>query len=779
MDVCLHLVVLSVPLFFFTAVPDALELSKQTVLAALASVAFMAWLGKAVAEKRFSLTRSWLHLIVILFGIGYLAISFLSQDRYLSFVGQLGQQAWSFATVGALILLYIVVVNRVRQTTQVYNLVFSFLASSSAVALYGLAQIWIHGFNTIGSFFSMAVYLAVPLVMAASLAFHGCRDQVCLLGSEGIGGTFARFIVWLTMASALAVLLVADFWPAWAAVLFGTVLMVGIGYLRTREVGRPSRLGIPAILVVVSILFLVIKTPIQVNVPGEVAPSMHASWLIAQQTLQAHPLFGSGPGTWVYDYAKYRNPLVNLSPFWNIRFDRGFSSFLTLLAAIGIIGTSLLLLLMVSAVTKSAIHLYQERQDDLWHAYLVVFCGWATMAFVLFVYNFNLAHQMAFWFLLALLGSLVTRKAFVWDARKNANVFGAMAIVFILSVVAGISVIWLAGQRFAAEMMFANAVSSYHNQKSLDEVLGFLAKAKTLNGWSDIYPRNQSQVKLLQVANTLQNHPNAEQLKQVNQLVMDAADLGLAARDMAPANVDNWSNLALIYQNVASFTKGADEFAIKNYMEASLLEPQNPVFLNEIGKLFILRSDAYKTQLQSPDKTKQAEAVKQVPENLKLALDWLKKSVQAKSDYFPAHYHLGLVYERQDRVKEAIEELTQAHNANAKDSGIVFELAILYYRNRQPDVARQLLEQIVKVEPSQANARWYLAALYEEAGRLPDAIAQMEELSRQMPDNATVAQKLAGLIQEQKNKTAPPAQPLPEPLKEDVKNQANTNPIKK
>lgn len=789
-NACLHLTIFLVPLFFATATMDVLELNKQTLLTLLVVVMVIAWLGKALAEKRFSLTRSWLHLVVVLFGLGYLALALLSQDRYLSFVGQLGQQAWSFTTVAALVLLYIVVVNHVRSITQVYNLALTFLLSSTVAAFFGIAQLFgvfllpiaiikNPAFNSVGSVFSLAVFLTAPLVMAASLAFHGCRDRVCMLGTEGMGGNIARAIVWLSLLSALAFLLVVDFWPAWAALLFGMVLVVGIGFLRTREVKHPARLGVPAVIMVVAVVFLVIKSPITATLPGEVSPSMQASWLIAQQTLQDHPVFGSGPNTWIYDYAKYRVQLINLSPFWSIRFDRGFSSFLTLLATIGLSGTGLLIILMLSAIGKSVSHLLHERQDDLWHAYLMVFCGWATMGFVLFVYNFGMTHQMVFWVLLALLGSLVAQPAWSWEGKQNVKTFGVLSVVFILAAAGAVSVFWITGQRYAAEVLFNRAVTMFRNNQPIEQVLPLLAQARTLNTMSDAYPRNEAQAKLVQVATLMKTTQTADQARQIHDLVSSAVDLAMKARDLSPSNVDNWSNLALIYQSVASFTAGADEYAIKNFIEASNREPQNPVFLNEIGKMYIMRADAYQTQLQSADKAKQATARAQVPENLRTALEWLKKSVAAKPDYFPAHYHLGIVYERQNRIPEAIDELTQAHNANTSDSGIVFELAILYYRNHQTDIARQLLEQIVKAEPNQANARWYLAALYEEQGRLQDALNQMQELLKQMPTNATVVQKLDLLKQELKSKSGAQNLPLPEPLKEDVSNQTNTNPLKK
>ena len=166
------------------------------------------------------------------------------------------------------------------------------------------------------------------------------------------------------------------------------------------------------------------------GLPAEVSPSASHSWTIAKQVLQDHPLFGSGPGTWIYDYSQYRSPAVNLSQFWTIRFERGLSTFFTLFATVGLVGIVLWLLLLLSAIVKSATHLVKERDDDAWQAYLTVFTGWATMAFIGFFYNYNFSHHFVFWFLLALLGSLVAKGAIRWDTRKSAVSRGAASFRF-------------------------------------------------------------------------------------------------------------------------------------------------------------------------------------------------------------------------------------------------------------------------------------------------------------------------------------------------------------
>lgn len=776
-DGCLWLAVFLAPLIFSSATVDILELNKQTLLVVLTSIAAVAWLGKAFLDKKLSLMQSWLHLVVVLFGFAYLIISLFSQDRYLSLVGSSGQMPWSFATILCLVLFYLIIVNHLKTIRELYDFVFVFLASSLVAGLIALFQMmgWylfapsvthVQTFTTVGTLFSLSTYLATSLVVASALTFHGCRDRACLLGTPTLSGVFARIVVWLSMIVSLIVLVAVDFWAAWVQVMIGTLLIVGLGYWREKKVRRDERLLIPAILFVVSLGLLLFQTPLHfANMPAEVAPNMRASWEVARNALQASPLFGSGPGTWAYDYAKYRPQVVNLSPFWNLRFDRGFSSFMTLLATTGLIGIVLWLILLASAVVKSVTHLIRERNDDVWFVYVTIFAGWVALALSSFFYNFNMTQQILFWSLLALLGNLVTRQVMVWDTRRNAQTYFILSCTLLFFFIAGVCVVWLVGQRWVADRTFAQATQLFKSNKPIAEVTKRMEQAHRLNPWSDLYVRNEAQARMVSVNTIVQNKPTAEQFRAVGDEVKASIDLALQAKEMVPANVENWSNLALMYQSVASFTAKADEHAIDSYLEAHKLEPQNPVFLDEIGKLYLLRADAFRTVAGGKDQKAQ-DAAKLMAENLALATTYLREALQAKSDYFPAHYHMGIVFERQGRLPEAIAELEQYLKNNKQDAGVAFELAILYYRHQERDRALNLLEQVVSAQPNQVNARWYLAALYEERGMVDQAILQMERLLMIVGSNPAVQQRLDTLKRERTLKRKPSVRVLPDPLSE-------------
>lgn len=782
------------PLWFMTKTLDVLELNKQTLLVIVTMLALVAWLAKAMLEKSFRVTRSWLHLVVAFFGAGYLATSLFSVDRYLSLVGNFGQMQWAFATIAAFVFLYFLVVNTVDTTSKLYNVILAFLASSSVVSVLAIFQMagipllkWLSpvagdvAFNTIGSANSLAMFLTVPLVLAASLTVYGCKDQTCVLGGVGKSSMAAKVLVWVTLAVSTVAIAIVDFWAAWAAILLGTLLTVVITMIRRRSIGRPVQLIIPGVLCALSIALLIWPTPVKFNLPAEVSPSASHSWQIARDVLRDRPLTGSGPGTWIYDYSHYRIPAVNLSQFWTYRFERGVSSLFTLIAMLGLVGVSLWLILLLSAIVKSAMHLVSEKNDDRWQAYLTVFAGWATVTFTAFVYNYNVAHHFAFWILLGLLGALVASGSTTVDARKSPILLTTVSVVFILLSVAGISTAWLAGQRLVADAKYSASVESYRTGKPIQESIAALESAVTLNKLNDVYFRNLSQAYLIQASQQMSSVPEADRAKTVNASIAKAIESARHAADLSPANVDNWSNLAVIYQSITSFTRGADEFALKNYQEALDREPNNPVFYNEIGKIHILRADAYRTLLSSTDEKAKTEAQNNIKAELDKAAEQLNQSIQVKPDFAQAHYNLGILYERQGRLKDAITKLEQVLSINNKDIGVGFQLGILYYRNNEKDKALNLFEQIVALQPDYANARWFLSAMYEERGRFDDAIAQVKKIEETNKGNTTVEQRIKQLItarDQNKKPTTPSDKKLPEPLKEEIKGPAPLNEVK-
>jgi tetratricopeptide (TPR) repeat protein len=763
-DACLFGLAFLVPVWFLPFTLDIVELNKQTLLIALTMIGLIAWIGKALLEKTFSLSRSWLHLTVAAFLAGYFVVSLFSLDRYISLAGNVGQMQWAFATVAALVFFYTLAVNRVRSSARAYQLLLWFVLGSLVSALYGIAQMigWFpfgaggatgaKTFNTIGTINALGTFLVIPTVVASSLVLYGCTDGECALGKKGSWPLFWKIVSWLMIAAGVAVAIITDFWPTWASLIFGMAVMSAIPFIRGLKACRPKTIAFPIVVILLSIVFLIYPTPVNLGIPSEVAPSASHTLQVAEGALREMPLFGSGPGTWMFDYAKYRSIGANLSQFWTIRFERGLSSVLTMPAMLGIVGTMLWFLLVLSGIVKAAAYLVKKRDCADWHAAAAISAAWITTVFIAFVYNYNIAHQFAFWFLLALLGALVADRAFVWDERSKPWAMGLLSAALIIVGVGAVSVAWLAGQRLVADANYSESVKAFQRGDSIDASIKRLEAAIALNPKNDLYERNLSQSYLIRVGRTLEARPDEQGMKVVSADVDKAVGAANRATAIGPANVDNWSNLASAYQAISSFTRGADEHAISGYEEALRREPNNPSFMNEIGKLYILRSDAYRTLLDSPEESAKKDAEANVKAELDKALDWFNRAIATKSDYAEAYYNLGLVLERQGKLEESVATFEKLLSVNPQDEAVALQLAVLYSRANRTDEARALFEQIVISNPKNANARWFLATIYEGEKKFDLAIEQLKEIEKTNPENPQLKAKI---VEVEKAKSTP------------------------
>ena len=90
-----------------------------------------------------------------------------------------------------------------------------------------------------------------------------------------------------------------------------------------------------------------------------------------------------------------------------------------------------------------------------------------------------------------------------------------------------------------------------------------------------------------------------------------------------------------------------------------------------------------------------------------------------------------------------------------------FQLALMYFQNGQKTQAVSLMERVVVLSPSFANARWYLAAMYKDRGDFDKALAQVQEVLKTNPGNSTVQQELDDLSKKVKTPNT-----LPQPLEQ-------------
>jgi tetratricopeptide (TPR) repeat protein len=785
-----------VPLFFLPWTIEVSELNKQLLLLVGAGVAGIAWLGKMLAERKFEYRRSVVNLIVLLFLAVYAVSSWFSTGRYMSVAGDFGQEKAGLVTVLAFVILYFVAANNIRTMKALRDILWATIISGFLVALYALLQglgVYIlpfefaktPSFNTVGTAAALGIYLAYLVTLCGGLLLMG-HGQSAENKKKMMA---AQALLVVTAVVSLFLIAVIDFWPLTVCLLVANAVLIAFAFVHAGSMKGIGGILLPVATLIISVLLLFIRFPVSLGYPAEVMPSVKASADIALKTLRERPLFGSGPGTFLFDYSKHRASEVNQTVFWNIRFDRAAIRVLSLLATTGLFGTLSWLMvavfLLVSAGRKLA-----KADEEIWHVLVAMFASWFLLVLAKFLYSSTMALEFATWMTMALLVVVHRKDFFSVKFEQSPRSAMILSFVFIFSLVFALSGLFVEGLRFAGEVEYAKAIRADRAGGEVQPVIDHLTRAASLNQQNDVYLRNLALAFLIQADSEFakpvdvkkeegekdedyQKRVQAEQQEQfrkVSVATANAVNTAKRASDLNPANVANWSVLGSIYQNLMGVTEGADGWAEKSYEKSIDLEPTNPALHTELGKVYVYQSDLARQATESKDEKVKADAQKKTDELLSKAVDAFNKAVELKADYAPAHYNLALAFDRQGKLKEAIQRMEAVVTLNNQDVGVGFQLALLYYRDEKKDAAIKLLESVVQLAPNYSNARWYLAAMYEEKKDLDGAIAQIEKVKELNPDNELVAKKLDELKKAKEAPAAPAPEQLPPPVEQPVQN---------
>ncbi len=785
-----------VPLFFLPWTIEVSELNKQLIIIVGAALAGMAWLGKMLAERKLEYRRSVVNLMVILFLGVYGVSAWLSQNRYLSIVGDFGQEKAGFLTVASFVVLYFVVANSLRTVKQIWTMLNAIVLAGFIAAAYALLQglgVYIlpfdfakgAAFNTVGTVAALGVFLAAVVTLAGGMLLAGHGHDAEIKKPMII---LSKLFLILTSILSLVIIVVLDYWPVTLCLLLASAILIAFAFVHAKNIKSNGAMLLPIGAFIISVLLLLFHFPINLNYPAEIMPSLKATKDITMSTLRGDAFFGSGPGTFIFDYSKFHATEVNNTAFWNTRFDRGATRFMTLLATTGLLGALSWLLVAVFLFVSAARKLLRTDEDN-WHVLIGIFAAWVVMLVAKFTYSSTITLEFLTWLLVALL-VVAHRKDFM-SVRFDQSPRAAMGVsfVFILSLVLALSGVFVETQRYIAEIKYADAIRIDRAGGKIDDIIDDLSKASQYNLDNDVYRRNLA-LALLTKANAEYatdakvdrnkdekdedykkrvDDARREKIAKVSQLTADAVNVAKSATDINDKNVANWSVLASVYESLMGVTDGADDWAVKSFQTTVDLEPANPQSHTELGKVYMYQSDVARQGTQSKDDKMKSDAQEKTDKLLGQAVDELNKAVELKPDYAPARYNLALALDRQGKLKDAIAKMEDTVRLNPKDIGVGFQLALMYYRDGRKDDAIRLLESVVALAPQYANARWYLAAMYEEKGNLDGAITQISEVQKSNPDNDLVKQKLAELVA--KKGGASSAGTLPPPVDTQATNQ--------
>ena len=758
----IFLLVFLLPLFFLPWTANILDFNKQALLIGLVLISTFAWVLKVLISGKFSFNISWLHIPVLVFFLILLVSTIFSLWPYGSFWGWPQITSESLLTLLCFVLLYFLVTSAFEKK-EIFYLTTALIFSGLLAGLFGIFQLFGKfllpfdftkntSFNTIGTVSSLAIFVAVLLPLTIIL----------LTRAKGLLKAF--FIVALIVSGVLLVLI--NFSIAWWLVIVGAVLVITLGTGK-RDFFDSRWLVLPMLFLALALFFSFFRFQIS-GMPDraiEVSLNQTTSFNIAQEAIKESPILGSGPGTFIYDFSKYKKIDFNQNAFWSVRFERSGSKILNILTTAGILGALSFLALIGFFIFYGIKSLFKsinkgepgrtrkesvlskkideqakssEEQADkrfLWLLSAGIFISFVVSAVGCFLYQSNLSLDFAFFLLLAGFVSLTPtiRKEFLLKSSSLGTL--GITFVFTLVFIFGLGVFILEGQRYLAETNYLKGVKAWQEGDSEKSVVE-LEKAVRVNPKTDLYWRELSQV-YVQRINEVSRRTDLSRPEinsRVQLLINNSINSAKIATDVNPKNVANWSVRGFVYQSMIGIIGGVEDWAKKSYDEALALEPNNPYFAAQTGITF-LRQAAFLPR----------EKVAEKEEILEKAKAQFEKAIELKSDYAPARFQIAMVYQEQGKQAEAIEELEKTKSIAPYDVGLAFQLGLTYYQNKDYEKARAELERTILLNPNYSNALYFLGLTCDQLGETVEAIEKFRKVAELNPDNTEVREILDNL----------------------------------
>ncbi|MFC1787771.1 tetratricopeptide repeat protein [Patescibacteria group bacterium] len=745
------------PLFFLPWTTDWLEINKQTLFVLLVGIMAVTWFCTIVLTRRMSFRLGWLSLLPLFLLLGAFLSSLLSVAGYVSWVGQGSQEYVSFLSLVMFVVLFILLANEADQVKIQRRLVLTLLVSATLAGLVGLLSVFginllpgtgTQVVNSVGTFSSLIAFLLVVMFMGLGMWLVSNKTNDGRFWPPKIAGGFCTLILILLCLITLLFLIALDFWVFWIVAIIGVLGLFVFALIQNNYFKSRIRFAVPLVILLISIVFLFFPSPLKLNIPISISPSVTMSWHVANQAISGNAnrmLFGTGPGTYGHDYAQFKPAQVNQTVFWNSQFDRASSHLITIFTTMGVFGAVIWLALVLIIFFKSLNQLLRPAAASEWKINYVLFLGWFLITFIHFIYVSNFTLQFLFWGLSGLLVSRLSVKMFKSDFARSPRLALGAVFIFVLLIVGVLTSVFVVQKRYAAELAFDQAVALASIQAPIDQVIDQLTIATKHNPLNDFYYRNLSQALLFKASEldvrTSQNKTQKD-IDEIQGLVSAGVASATRATELEPNNVLNWVARGAIYRDLMPFAQNAEDFAALSLQNAISLEPTNPAYYTDLGRIYLAVAARAQALRNSDDQQLAAQAAQAEAEQVLAAERVLTTAIQLKPDYALAHYYLASVYERQGRLSEAALRLAELTQVSPQDVGLGFELALMLLRLQELDLAQVEFERVLSMAPDYSNAMWFLASVYELQNNRTEALAMVQKVASLNPKNQIILRRL-------------------------------------
>lgn len=748
--------------FFIPYTPVTLDASKGFLLSIGATLSLFFWLISRLGEGKFIVPKDKLILFAMLIPLVFLISSFFSSSLYVSLFGS----GFEIGTFGSMLVLFIVFfLSSVyfQSEKHLWYFIGSIFVGGLILVVFQLLSLFVGldrilpGFfqgissgNLVGSWNNFALLLGIIVLLSVF--------TIELLNTKKV----FKLIQYLLLVVGVLFLIIINVSLVWVLVgLFSLVIFVysiSVQHACVRIIqgeGHKKRFPFVSLIIIfISFISLVgsnlmgnlISNYVTLNNP-DIRPSIVTTSQIAWKAIKHNPLFGTGPNTFVIDWALWQPKDIAQTVFWNVDFTNGYSLFTTFAVTTGLIGLFAFLIFLTIYVVRSLQSIRIALQNTLSNYFIMTtlmisIYSWVTIV----LYNPNILMMMlAFCSSGMLIGILVYKQAipvkdfsFLSDPRHSF--FSILGLVILLVATTSLTYVYI--EKFTSIIYFSKGISGTNTMESLANSQRMLLKAISLDK-NDVYYRSLSQVYLNQIGVLVSDKTISEDIlkSELQQLVNNAQESAGLAVTQNPNQYQNYMNLGNIYSALVPLSvANSYESAIVAYNKASVIAPNNPLIL------------LAKASLEFTHK------------NNSEARKFIKQALDMKVNYIDAIFLLVQIETNEGNLREAIKQAEYAGDMAPNDPTVFFRLGLLRYNNTDYSGAVSAFEKAVILDNTYLNARYFLGLSYKKVGRTSDALVQFNILSKVLPDNQDVKKAISSINEPTQEASAPTdtKAPLPE-----------------
>lgn len=725
-------VIFVTPIFFIPGLNDSLEFPKAAAIVFLTLAAACTWLLATVVSREFR-WRTMRGLWALASFVAAVVLSTVfSVNRVVSLSGTAGYAHHALPVILSLALFVVLAVQVLQREEDLQQFVVVLLTSLGLGGLLGVLQL--AGMSPFGfaelrarSFLptgSSSTTLAILMGMMVPLGVSQLRQQT---------GRLWRIVVWCALALAAAVMLAVDSFAGWITLLVAAVVLVA--FVSVRQ-STKTELGIAIVALVLAVVGMLVPTNglFGSDVPQDARLDSSVSWAVTKSAVAHSPVFGSGPGTFYYDFVRYVPENFSASS-GSVRFAKASDEGLQMLAMTGVFGVLALVALVIYVIYSIAVASegMVRTQRASWPLASSIVASWCGITASMFFAPTTMTTFAAFWFTLALLAVAISRtnnvKTVTGPKVRASTAIAAAVVVVGLAVTATWSVRIVMADREL--VLVAKAVQEV---KQIDEVSAMIDRAIRLNPTVPLPYLLRAQSNLVKAQLTVQQGGGTGKAQGFAARAVADAESAVSRDPNNPAILDA---VADFYKSVASVGGGSDELVLHAYEREVAVEPNNPVSRLSLGQGYYLIASS----------TASAQGADQgaIGTYLEKARSSFNEVLRIRPGDLSARFGLVLVDELAGNDDVALAALEKLANEYTTSSPIWYQLGLRYLSRKDATRAKGAFSRAVAIDPNDPQAHWQLGLLAEEAKDYAAARAEYETVKKLDPSNTEAQKKLDAL----------------------------------